>query len=43
MTEDAIRTLAYELWEKSTLPKMDAEYYWYLAEELLRAMENTNA
>lgn len=33
--EQAIRVLAYELWEKSPLPKLDPEHYWYLAEAMM--------
>lgn len=37
--QEAVRKLAYELWEKSPLPKLDAEHYWYLAEAMMTPVE----
>jgi hypothetical protein len=37
--QEAIRVMAFELWEKSPVPKLDAEHYWYLAEALMKPVE----
>ncbi len=39
LTEQTIRELAYELWQRSGSPKGEEDHFWYEAERMLRAKE----
>ena len=43
VTEQAIRDLAYELWQRNGCPRGDEDHFWYEAERVLKAAKTPAA